>query len=474
MTVSLLEIVDLYRFYHPGETEVRALRGVSLGVAAGETVALVGPSGSGKSTLLACAAGLDEPAGGTVTIGGRRLTRRSEAERAAIRAASIGMVAQSGNLFGHLTLGDNIRLRQELAGRRATPTVAELLDRVGLADRAEALPGTLSGGELARGALAVALAVDPPLLVADEPTSEVDAETEHRILNVIEERRRRGGAALIATHSLALSARATRVLTIRDGVIAAGTPPSATGPGFGQSAEPGRFAGVARQRPGQPILVSGERAERTYVSGSTRTVALAAATFQVNVGDRIAIMGPSGSGKTTLLHLMAGLDHPTSGTVAWPGLDAATSLRPSQVGLVFQSPSLIPSLSVIENVRLPLALARSRPSRAMDPRQALDAFGLGDLADMMPDELSGGQLQRVGVARALVAGPGLLLADEPTGQLDQSTAQRLFDDLERNLAGTDTALVVATHDPAVANRLDLLWRMDKGSLDADCRAGDAA
>ena len=474
MTLSLLDIVDLYRFYHSGDTEVRALRGVSLSVAAGETVALVGPSGSGKSTLLACAAGLDEPAGGSVAIAGRHLTRRSEAERATMRAASIGMVAQSGNLFGHLTLGDNIRLRQGIAGRRSVPSVAELLDLVGLVDRGEALPGTLSGGELARGALAVALAVDPPLLVADEPTSEVDAETEHRILNVIEERRYRGGAALIATHSLALSARATRVLTIRDGVLAPGAPRSGPHAGFGQSAEPGRFTDPAPRRSGQPILVSGERVERTYVSGSTPTVALAAATFQVNAGDRIAIMGPSGSGKTTLLHLMAGLDHPTSGTIAWPGLDASTSLRPSQVGLVFQSPSLIPSLSVLENVRLPLALAGSHPSRTMDPRQALDTFDLGDLADMMPDELSGGQLQRVGVARALVTGPRLVLADEPTGQLDQSTAQRLFDDLERNLAGTDTALVVATHDAAVAKRLDLLWRMDKGGLDAGRRAGDAA
>lgn len=198
---------DLYRFYHPGDAEVRALRGASLAIGRGETVALVGPSGSGKSTLLACLAGLDEPDGGMVTIDGARMTRRPEAERAALRGRSIGFLAQTGNLFEHLTVAENVAVQMELRDVRSTNEIGALLDRVGLADRAQAMPSSLSGGERARAGLAVALAGDPPLLLADEPTAEVDAETESRILDLLEVRRAENGSALIATHRIPDSQR---------------------------------------------------------------------------------------------------------------------------------------------------------------------------------------------------------------------------------------------------------------------------
>ena len=221
--MDILVADDLFRFFHPGDTEVRALRGASLRLARGETVALQGPSGSGKSTLLACIAGLDEPDGGTVTIDGQRMTRRAEAVRSALRAASIGYLAQSGNLFAHLSVAENIALQMDLSGiGRTSAKIMELLALVGLSHRANALPETLSGGEATRAGLAVALATDPPLLLADEPTAEVDLETETRILDVLEQRRLKGGAALIATHSQSLALRATRVLAIADGRIVEG------------------------------------------------------------------------------------------------------------------------------------------------------------------------------------------------------------------------------------------------------------
>src|SRR5260363_32108 len=159
--MPLLQADDLFRFYHPGDTEVRALRGASLSVSRGETVALVGPSGSGKSTLLACIAGLDEPDGGMVTIDGQRMTRRPEAERAALRAKSVGFLAQSDNLFAHLSVADNVGLQMELRGtRRNFQTISGLLRSVGLEGRANAMPQTLSGGEAARAGLAVALAAE--------------------------------------------------------------------------------------------------------------------------------------------------------------------------------------------------------------------------------------------------------------------------------------------------------------------------
>lgn len=214
-----IEAVDVYRFFHAGEAETLALRGASLWVDPGEIVALVGPSGSGKSTLLNCLAGLDEPDGGYVLLGGARLTRRPEAERARRRAAGIGILLQSENLFETLSVADNLRLQMDLARRRDPGRLERLLERMGLAERSDARPAQLSGGELARAGLAVALAAAPSVLLADEPTGEVDAATEAQVLDLIEEHRASGMAALVATHSRALASRASRVVRIEDGRI---------------------------------------------------------------------------------------------------------------------------------------------------------------------------------------------------------------------------------------------------------------
>ena len=218
MTVAV-SAVDLYRFFHVGDTEVRALRGASLTVGSEEVVALVGPSGSGKSTLLACIAGLDEPDGGCVEVAGRRMTRRPEAERARLRARHVGVLQQSGNLFDHLTVEENVRLSLQLARVDGAGRSRQALASVGLADRARALPSELSGGETARAGLAVALAADPAILIADEPTAEVDADTERQLIELIVARKHSGRAALIATHSMALGAAADRVYRIADGRI---------------------------------------------------------------------------------------------------------------------------------------------------------------------------------------------------------------------------------------------------------------
>ncbi|SDR62235.1 ABC-type glutathione transport system ATPase component, contains duplicated ATPase domain [Rhizobiales bacterium GAS113] len=472
--MAIVEVEDLFKFYHPGDAEVRALRGVSLTIEAGETVALVGPSGSGKSTLLACLAGIEEPDGGLVTIAGRRMTRRPEAEQAALRAACIGFLAQSNNLFDHLTLAQNIRLQMQLRGKRDAAAIVELLRLVQLEDRGAALPSTLSGGELARAGLAVALAGDPPLLLADEPTAEIDAETEARILDLIEMRRRRGGAALIATHSLALGAAATRMLRIADGRIVAVEKPAPNRQAARLTEPPcARPSAEAWVGAGglplieMPPLIEVRMASRSFTMGDRAIEAVADASCQIVSGDRIAITGPSGSGKSTLLNLMAGLLLPSSGEMSWPGLRQDVPLRPRQIGFVFQFPSLLPALTAVENVRLSLEIADLDASGAMDPVEALGLLSLAGLADKLPDQLSGGEMQRVAVARALATRPKVLLADEPTGQLDQETGQRLLDALLAMLDGTETALVVATHDPAVANRLERRWRMHAGRLRTD-------
>lgn len=220
----------LYRFFRTGDEETLALRGVSLTVAPGETVAVVGPSGCGKSTLLGCLAGLDEPDGGTVRVGGQRLSHRPEPERARLRARRIGVLLQNRNLLPHLNVRANIelarmagqvgpRLRRS-GGRLSTPVgVAELLERVGLTRRAGAYASELSGGELARAGLAVALANDPDIVLADEPTGELDGDTEQHVLELLRDRAGAGAALLVVTHSPRVVAIADRVIHLHDGMV---------------------------------------------------------------------------------------------------------------------------------------------------------------------------------------------------------------------------------------------------------------
>jgi len=215
-----LQAVDLYRFYHTGGEETLALRGVSLTVERGELVAVTGPSGSGKSTLLACLAGLDDPDGGSVRVDGELLSRRPEPERARLRARRIGMLFQSNNLLEHLSVGGNIAFAQRLAGRPNPVRREELCDVLGLAERSAAHPSELSGGEAARAGLAVALANKPAVLLADEPTGEVDHGTAERILHLLQQTARDGAAVVVVTHSDAVAAAAGRRVALADGQVA--------------------------------------------------------------------------------------------------------------------------------------------------------------------------------------------------------------------------------------------------------------
>ncbi|GIJ54145.1 ABC transporter ATP-binding protein [Virgisporangium aurantiacum] len=183
---------------------------------------------------------------------------------------------------------------------------------------------------------------------------------------------------------------------------------------------------------------------------------------------RIAVTGPSGSGKSTLLHLVAGLDRPSGGTVAWPALAAHPRTLPGRVGVVFQAPSLLDVLDVRENVELPLLLGGRGVGTAAD--DALARLGLEHLAERLPHELSVGQAQRVAVARALAAGPQLLIADEPTAALDSATAAQVVDVLIAAADEASAALVVATHDPDVAGRFAERWRMVGGRIDRETPA----
>ncbi len=217
---AVVSAIDLYRFFHSGDEETLALRGVSLRLYPGEVVAVTGPSGSGKSTLLACIAGLDEPDGGTVRIGNETMSRRTEVERSSLRARKVGMLLQTGNLIDHLNVAHNVQFAQRLVGNIDAGLVASLLDEVGLADRSTAMPATLSGGEAARAGLAVALANQPLVVLADEPTGELDETSASRILDLLRRRADRGASILLVTHNPLVAAFADREVHLVDGRIA--------------------------------------------------------------------------------------------------------------------------------------------------------------------------------------------------------------------------------------------------------------
>jgi ABC-type lipoprotein export system ATPase subunit len=214
------------------------------------------------------------------------------------------------------------------------------------------------------------------------------------------------------------------------------------------------------------VLVRASGLSRAFGNSRGAVVAIAEATFEVRAGDRVALVGPSGSGKSSLLHIIAGIDRPTGGTIEWPALGAREALRPGPVALAFQGPSLLPPLSVEENVALPLLLA-GRPAAAASAaaQVMIGKLGLSEISAKLPEEISGGQAQRAGVARALVGEPSLILADEPTGQLDRGSALALMDVLLEQVESTGAALIVATHDAAMAGRLPLRWSMNDRRLE---------
>lgn len=236
---------------------------------------------------------------------------------------------------------------------------------------------------------------------------------------------------------------------------------------------------VEAMRARSDVVVSCEGVARTYGRGDRAVVAIHGASIEVKLSARIALVGRSGSGKSTLLHLMAGLEAPTTGSVTWPCLSAEASDRPGRpaagvvgrpggVSMVFQAASLVPALTVRENVELALLLKAVPAGKARDRAlRALGEVGLADLIDRLPEELSGGQAQRVAVARAIVTEPRLLLADEPTGRLDAATGGVVINALEEAARRTGAALVVATHDLTIARRLRTRWQLRDGRLDTD-------
>ncbi|HEY8108770.1 MAG TPA: ABC transporter ATP-binding protein [Patescibacteria group bacterium] len=221
-----------------------------------------------------------------------------------------------------------------------------------------------------------------------------------------------------------------------------------------------------------PPMVEVTGVHRTYESGAEPVRVLKGVSLKVQRGEMVALMGPSGSGKTTLLNVIGLLDTPDSGTVKFAGIDVTDLkrrkvplFRQNEVGMIFQQKNLIPSLTAFENVYLPFRYARGKRKAGREQaREALRLVGMLERENHLPNQLSGGEQQRVAVARALVLSPAVVLADEPTGELDHKTSDDVMDLLQELNEQTGQTFVIVTHDHSVADRADRVLNMDDGKV----------
>ena len=522
---AAVEIRDVFRVYPAPEGGVVALQGLTLEVREGEICVVLGPSGSGKSSLLRLLAALDAPTAGSVRVLDRDLSRLGRRARAAYRAEVLGYADQHywRALAPELELRELVGMQLGLAGaprHERLGRAGELLERVGLLDRAEARPHELSGGEQQRVAVCAALAHRPRLLLADEPTGELDTANARLVYEAIAELAREGGTTtVLVSHDPESASVADRIVRVRDGRV---SEEAAIADGGDESIVVGRggwlrlseellrrtgihshaaarlhedgillqaAAGAAApvEAPEDEALpaANGDASTVAQVHGLSRTYGEGAAAAAAIVGldaafpgGRLtAVTGPSGSGKTTLLHLLAGLDLPTAGEVHVLGepvsaldRDARARFRAKSVALVSQDGGLVPFLTASENVELGLSLRGLEPEEAAARAgESLAAVGLAGMTGRRVSDLSSGQRERVAVARAVAGRPALLLADEPTARLDQANAlavSRLLLGLARE---TGAAVVCATHDPLLIEHADEVL-----DLEARRRAASAA
>ncbi|WUI02741.1 ABC transporter ATP-binding protein [Spirillospora sp. NBC_00431] len=462
-----------------------AVRGVSFDLAAGRALGVVGESGSGKSTLAMSLLRLNRGARvtGEIVAGGTDVLAAPEAELRRLRGGGIAMVFQDplSSLDPYLRVGDQIaevyRVHTGATRKAARAKAVEVLDRVGVPDaarRARAYPHEFSGGMRQRALIAMALALEPPILVADEPTTALDVTVQAQILALLNDLRADTGMALLlVSHDFGVIAGSVdEVLVMRDGQAVEHGPvdavlrePQAAHTRELLAAVPRLDTPRARKSaPGEPLLrVTDLR--RDFVSGTPprrRTVsAVDGVTFDVRRGETLGIVGESGSGKTTLARLLVRLLEPTSGGVAFDGHDLAgmpeRRLRPLRrdLQMIFQDPgaSLNPRRTVGESIAGPLRIhgeaAPAATARALMERVGLDPARYGD----HPHEFSGGQRQRIGIARALALRPRLLVCDEPVTSLDVSTQAQVLELLADLQAEFDLTMVFVSHDLAVVRQV---------------------
>ncbi|MGI3783229.1 MAG: ATP-binding cassette domain-containing protein [Janthinobacterium lividum] len=505
----VVEVTDVFVAYGSGAAPVMALRGADLTLSAGERLLVAGPNGSGKSTLLRVVTGDQPVLAGRVEVGGAAVHAMDDADRRRWRTRALGFVDQHArrNLLPELDVRDNVALQLRLTGTRsgaARARAEQTLERLGLGALARADVRRLSGGEAQRVALCAAVAHGPALVLADEPTGELDEEAAHQVYGLLEAVAADGTGVILVSHDPRSDAFVDRAVRLRDGRLAEEWVPV---PGQGGPARVAQVAdsrgwvrmpseqlvpGVTRPagwtvRPDDgglllrptgvstpfPLVTAPPVAAVRHASDERPVVTLAGVAagwggrtlledldLVLRPGSWTALRGPSGSGKSTLLTLVAGLTDPRAGQVevggtVWAGLDRAGRAAHRRRWLAYglQRANLVETMTVAENI----ALAAAFRERTADPDEVADVAGrLGLTAQLGTPAgvLSGGERQRASLARVLVSEAPVLVLDEPTSQQDDVSAARVLAALEASSAA-GAAVLVASHDPSVLDRADL-------------------
>ncbi len=496
---------DVVKAYSTGEGPFLALKDVNIDIQQGEFLGITGKSGAGKTTLLNMISGVSELTSGEIIFHGSGngstapaipIQTLNEDELATWRGKNLGIIYQSFELMPTLNLVENVMLPPDFLGSYR-PNISkeralELLELVDILEHAYKIPAHISGGQKQRVAIARALVNDPALIIADEPTGNLDSVTAETIFQIFEKLIDQGKTIVMVTHDESLARRFSRRLHIVDGVV--GSPPkNGSVPAASledvEQAEPLRI----QVTPGDsqdtdvpcdevvfeqvqsvqdyPAIVLRD-VDKVYVNAAGKFVALKSVNMQLNYGQFISIVGKSGSGKSTLLNMITGIDHPTAGEVIvgnehiYEMSKSDRALwRGKNMGVVFQFFQLLPTLSLLENTILPMDYCKVYPFNERSERamELLKMVGLEEQAHQLPTSVSSGQQQSAAIARALATDPAIILADEPTGNLDSRSAENVLNIFER-LAARGKTILIVTHDPSITQRTDQTIILSDGEI----------
>jgi ABC-type lipoprotein export system ATPase subunit len=494
----IIRLHNVVKAYTTGDGPFIALDGITMDVLPGEFLGITGKSGAGKTTLLNMISGVSELTSGEVRFYGTdtgdqglAIHTMGEDALALWRGRNLGIVYQSFELMPSLNLVENVMLPQDFSGTYhpviSKERALELLEMVDIVDHAYKIPAHISGGQKQRVAIARALVNDPPLFIADEPTGNLDTVTAETIFEIFENLAAKGKTIIMVTHDDSLATRFSRRLRISDGKLIATEKSDQLTPLKDQyssvikitsGANPfGSLGGdKSKTKNGQsksetPAIVL-QNVVKTYENAAGKFTALKGIDLEFDYGQFVSIVGKSGCGKSTLLNMITGIDHPTSGEVIVGGeriyakTESQRALwRGQNMGVVFQFFQLLPTLTLLENAMLPMDYCnvynfRERPAKAME---LLKLVGLEEQAHKLPGNVSSGQQQCAAIARSMATNPAIILADEPTGNLDSKSAEVVLSLFEK-LASQGKTVLIVTHDPEITKRTDQTVILSDGEV----------
>ena len=510
----VIQMQNVVKAYPTGEGSFLALKNINMEIYQGEFLGITGKSGAGKTTLLNMISGVSELTSGKVLFNGGvnvgdsnrhpriSIHTLSEDEMAHWRGENLGIIYQSFELMPTLNLVQNVMLPPDFAGsyrpRLSKEKALELLEMVEILDHAYKIPAHISGGQKQRVAIARALVNNPLLIIADEPTGNLDTVTAETIIQIFEKLVDQGKTVVIVTHDESMVARFSRHLRIVDGVVVDEHTNSANVIDkhlleetnqktlILEGEKSGLEHNLSMKAVAKPTVTMQKRdvikkenlaillrgVNKVYENAAGKFVALKSIDMQIDFGQFISIVGKSGSGKSTLINMITGIDFPTSGDVVVGGQqiyqmnESQRALwRGRNMGVVFQFFQLLPTLTLLENTMLPMDYCKiysisERPKRAME---LLERVGLEDQAHKLPTSVSSGHQQSAAIARSLATDPAVILADEPTGNLDSLSAEKILNLFEELAAGGKTVLIV-THDPSITKRTDQTVILSDGEI----------